>query len=180
MLETTIRLLEIQGYHATGLNQIVTESATPKGSIYFHFPGGKEHLVAEAILLAGERIRIKVEKELKEHTDLGEAIKAFVSVIACDLKDSDFRKGCPVAGVAMEASATHERLRTTCEQVYDSWFQLINQRLVAAGYSREEADSWTLFIWSSVEGGLLLSRSRQSTKPLETVANQLQMLFSKS
>jgi TetR/AcrR family transcriptional repressor of lmrAB and yxaGH operons len=179
MLETTITLLELQGYHATGLNQIVAESATPKGSIYFHFPGGKEHLVAEAILLAGEQIRMKVEKELRKHTDLGDAVKAFVSVIACDLKDSEFRRGCPVAGVAMEASATNERLRSVCEQVYDSWFQLVKQRFIEDGYSTEEANSWTLFIWSSVEGGLLLSRSRRSTQPLEVVANQLQKLFSK-
>ncbi|MGJ3247673.1 MAG: TetR/AcrR family transcriptional regulator [Elainellaceae cyanobacterium] len=178
MLETTISLIELQGYHATGLNQIVQESSTPKGSLYFHFPSGKEQLAAEAILLAGKQVKQKVEQALKSSDDLGTAIKSFVLAIACELETSDFRKGCPVATVAMEASATHDTLRQACEAVYSSWFELVSQRFITSGFDPVETESWTLFIWSAVEGSLLLSRNRRSTKPLETVANQLEILLS--
>ena len=33
-IEATCDLLEAQGYHATGVNQIVAESGAPKGSLY--------------------------------------------------------------------------------------------------------------------------------------------------
>ena len=49
MVVTTAKLLQRQGYNGTGLNQIVAEAEAPKGSLYFHFPGGKEQLAAEAI-----------------------------------------------------------------------------------------------------------------------------------
>ena len=42
IVEKTSALLERQGYHATGLNQIVAESETPRGSLYYYFPHGKE------------------------------------------------------------------------------------------------------------------------------------------
>ena len=49
IIQTTSNLIENQGYHATGLNEIVKESGAPKGSIYYYFPDGKEGITAEAV-----------------------------------------------------------------------------------------------------------------------------------
>jgi TetR/AcrR family transcriptional repressor of lmrAB and yxaGH operons len=48
-IETASRLFEIKGYNATGLNEILSESGAPKGSLYYHFPKGKEQLALEAV-----------------------------------------------------------------------------------------------------------------------------------
>ncbi len=177
IIETTATLLELQGYHATGLNQIVRESDTPKGSLYFHFPGGKEELAAEALLAAGNETHRKIQAVLQTESDAGDAIAVFVLTLARELQDSDFCKGCPVATVAIETSATHDRLRQVCEQVYRSWFILVEQRLIDAGFDAAQANSWTVLIWTSIEGGLLLSRTYRSTTFLETVATQLKTLL---
>jgi TetR/AcrR family transcriptional regulator, lmrAB and yxaGH operons repressor len=44
VIQTAAGLFRAQGYHATGLNQVLAEGGLPKGSLYFHFPGGKEQL----------------------------------------------------------------------------------------------------------------------------------------
>lgn len=177
MIAATAKLLELQGYHATGLNQVLKESSTPKGSLYFHFPEGKEELAAEAILVAGAEITQKIALTLSSAEQVGDAISAFALMLAQELQDSDFRKGCPVATVAMETSATNERLRQACEQVYFSWFTLIEQRLLTAEFNSAEAKTWTTFVWASVEGALLLSRTYRSTAPLKIVAEQLRDLL---
>ena len=47
ILETTALLLRQRGYHGTSLNDILSASGAPRGSLYFHFPGGKDQLVIE-------------------------------------------------------------------------------------------------------------------------------------
>lgn len=180
MIAATAELLEYQGYHATGLNQITQVSATPKGSLYFHFPGGKEELVSESIRIAGAEIGEKIAVVLQSTEQVGDAVKAFVMLLAQELQTSDFRKGCPIAMVAMETAATSPRLRQTCEQVYASWFAQVEQRLTTAGIEPAVAASWTTLIWASIEGALLLSRTYQSTAPLETIAVHLQQLLNQS
>ncbi|GAA3331467.1 hypothetical protein GCM10020331_088170 [Ectobacillus funiculus] len=56
---------QLQGYHATGLNQILTESETPKGSLYYHFPNGKEQLAIEAVNNMKDFVQAKTEKNFQ-------------------------------------------------------------------------------------------------------------------
>jgi TetR/AcrR family transcriptional repressor of lmrAB and yxaGH operons len=180
MITATAELLQVQGYHATGLNQITQESSTPKGSLYFHFPGGKEELAIAAIEAAGAEESQKIETVLNSQADVGDAIHAFTQVLAQGLLESSFRKGCPVATVAIETSSTHEALRRICEQIYLRWFGLIEQRLLAAGFSAAETTTWATLILASVEGALLLSRNQQSVKPLEIIGEHLKALITQA
>ena len=66
-IETASRLFEIKGYNATGLNEILAESGAPKGSLYYHFPKGKEQLALESINLAGEKIKNKIKNTLDKY-----------------------------------------------------------------------------------------------------------------
>jgi TetR/AcrR family transcriptional repressor of lmrAB and yxaGH operons len=56
LLGTAADLFQRQGYHGTGLNQILAESGAPKGSLYHYFPEGKEALAAAALGRSGEEI----------------------------------------------------------------------------------------------------------------------------
>src|SRR5689334_4885847 len=55
MVESAIVLLATRGFHATSFSSVLARSAAPRGSIYHHFPEGKEQLIAAAIDLAGSR-----------------------------------------------------------------------------------------------------------------------------
>ena len=77
-VETTSRLMEIQGYHATGLNQIIKESGAPKGSLYYHFPGGKEELASEAVHQAGVNLVQLIQENLREDVPFADAVRDFI------------------------------------------------------------------------------------------------------
>src|ERR1700761_9008276 len=56
-LAAAAKLFRRQGYHGTALHDVLEAGGAPRGSLYFHFPGGKEEIGVEALTLAGEAVR---------------------------------------------------------------------------------------------------------------------------
>jgi AcrR family transcriptional regulator len=53
ILYSAAELFRRQGYAATGLKQVVAAANAPFGSLYHHFPGGKEQLGDEVLRAGG-------------------------------------------------------------------------------------------------------------------------------
>ena len=173
MIQTAAQLLWSQGFNATGLNQILEQSDTPKGSLYFHFPGGKEQLAVEALRSAGVLVTNEIARRLDRHDNVADGIADFVGAFARFLRRSNFERGCPAATVTLETSAKSEALREACLEIYDRWQAILAARLEAAGKEPERASALATLILSAVEGAMILSRARRSTQPLEAVADEL-------
>lgn len=177
LIAATSALLEAQGYHATGLNQILQESAAPKGSLYHHFPGGKEELAAEALAIAGQVITNDLDTIAEQGVDFATALSAIASVFCERLQTSDFQKGCPLATVALEMAATSDPLQHSCRDTYHAWQERIARSLIASyGWEPARASAIALFVLSAIEGALLLCRVERSTQPLERVVEELRLL----
>src|ERR1700722_19697792 len=97
ILETTATLLRRQGYHATGLNQIIDESQAPKGSLYHYFPGGKEELAAEAVQQAAIHNSGRVAMAVEAAGDTKGALRLVANAILEKLKESNFQEACPIS-----------------------------------------------------------------------------------
>jgi AcrR family transcriptional regulator len=46
MIQSAALLFREHGYSGTGFRDVIEHSGAPRGSIYHHFPGGKEELAA--------------------------------------------------------------------------------------------------------------------------------------
>jgi TetR/AcrR family transcriptional repressor of lmrAB and yxaGH operons len=175
---TAAELLQRQGYHATGLAQIVEESGAPRGSLYFHFPGGKEELAVAALRDAGDFWKQKIDDAIERAPDLGAGVVAVCKLFADALAASDWQLGCPLATVALEASASSEAVRTTCAEHFAGWEASIAARLAASGVDHEAALRMSTFALATIEGALLLARVERSSRPLEVVGDGLRNLVS--
>ena len=173
IIETTCNLLESQGYHATSLNQILAESGTPKGSLYYYFPEGKEELTAEAVARSGRSVAQSIRNRLATTEDPREAIPSFVHALAQAVEDSGFSAGGPLTTVALETVNTSERLNLACREAYDGLCDAFGEKLVAGGYAPARATQIATFIISAIEGGILLSRTNHSGDALRQVAKEL-------
>jgi TetR/AcrR family transcriptional repressor of lmrAB and yxaGH operons len=180
ILDTTCELLELQGYHATGLNQIIKDSGSPKGSLYYYFPGGKEELTAEAIARVGQVVQNRIRHYLNAVDSPADAVRQFIISVAHNVESSGYRAGGPITTVAMETASSNERLRQECQRIYSSWQSEFAERLISGGYSTAVANSLASVIIAALEGGIILCRSSRSPQPLITVAEAMAVLIEHS
>jgi TetR/AcrR family transcriptional regulator, lmrAB and yxaGH operons repressor len=179
-ISTTCELLELQGYHATGLNQITKESGSPKGSLYYYFPGGKEELTAEAVQHVGEMVAGRIRTALATEADPAQAVRRFFLQVAQGVESSGYRTGGPITIVAIETAATSERLRELCHTIYGSWQAAFQARLEAGGIAPVKAEMLACHIVASLEGCIILCRTGRTPEPLRQVAELVYVLINQS
>lgn len=180
IIETACLLLESQGFHGTGLNQIVQESGAPKGSLYYYFPEGKDAIAEAAIERAAQTVAARIQAALAMTPDPAEAIRQFVNTIADAVERSEFRSGGPLTTIAMETATTNARLNQACRGGYTLLQQPFAAKLSASGYDEAQAHALATFITAAIEGGTLLCRTFHSGDPLRLVAQQLSALLQAS
>lgn len=177
ILIATCDLLEEQGFHGTGLNQIISASGAPRGSLYYHFPDGKDGLAAEAIARTGELTAQRIRDGLASGAPLPQAIRGFVERIAELIERSGFRAGGPLTAVAMETATTNERLNQACRTAFQRLEGAFAAHLAASGLPTERAAELATFVTATIEGGIILSRTYHSGDPLRQVARELERLL---
>lgn len=162
LLDAARDLAESGGYHAAGLNHIIANSGAPRGSVYFHFPGGKDQLISEALARSGQDIAWLIT-EVQSPTAEG-YVTALIEMLADRLEASAWRKGCPVATVALDVASSNGTIQKACSAAYASWEQALQDRL--AGYGCADADELATTVLALIEGALILARTRRSREPL--------------
>ena len=177
IVETTCELLELQGYHATGLNQIIKESGSPKGSLYHYFPGGKEELAGEAVQRVGEAVLQRIRYNLAAVDDPADAIRGFMLLIAQNVELSGFRAGGPITTVALETASSSDELRAVCHTIYEQWQAAFAEKLANTGVPIARARRLAALTVTAIEGGIILCRTSRSREPLEHAAHEIGWLI---
>ncbi|MGW7088348.1 LmrA/YxaF family transcription factor [Streptomyces sp. NPDC054871] len=180
ILRTAADLFQRQGYGATGLNQVLAESGAPKGSLYFHFPRGKEQLAAEAVALAGGEMGARMASVVGSAGGAEEAVLGVGELLARGLRESGFRDGCPVATVALEQAGGEGPISDVCQVTYGSWLSGLAEAFRAWGAADEEADELAELVMSSLQGALLLAQVRRDTAVVSSVARRVGSVVARS
>ena len=173
MVNATIKLLSRQGYHGTGLNEIVAEAHAPKGSMYHHFPGGKEQLVAEAIVFAGQY----VTNRIKAGASAIEVAEILTDRLVRRLEKTDFADGCAIASSTLDVASISAPVRAACATTFSDWQDVLVERLVDEGAADADARRAATVVIAAVEGALVLSRATADTAPLQRVRESLPHLL---
>ena len=174
MIETTARLLQHRGYYGTALSDILEASGAPRGSLYFHFPGGKDQLVLEATRAAVEETTEALRQSLADAATPAAGVRAFMEAAAGLMRQSDYTFGCPVAPVILDASGGQPDLAQLCRRAFEDWTHMLRESFAAAGIAKTRAASLALLVCAAIEGLLLFARAYRDCGPLLTVAAELE------
>jgi AcrR family transcriptional regulator len=176
-LVAAARLFRQQGYHGTALQDILAAAGSPRGSLYFHFPKGKEEIGAAALSIAGEAVR----QAIADAAETSESAEMFVIRVArdmaSDLEKSGFKEGCPIATAALETSAQSDVLGAAARNAFQKWELEIKRGLFRFGIPAGEADLTATLVLSQLEGALLLARTYRSLEPMHRAERALKRLL---
>jgi TetR/AcrR family transcriptional repressor of lmrAB and yxaGH operons len=175
-LAAAARLFRQQGYHGTALHDILAVGGSPRGSLYFHFPNGKEEIGEAALTLAGEAVRhaIAGAAETSENAEI--FLVRIIRGMAADLERSDYKEGCPIATTALETAAQSEVLGAATRSAFQKWELEIKRGLERFGMTSGDADLLATQVLSQLEGALLLARTYRSLEPIQRAEQAVKLL----
>jgi TetR/AcrR family transcriptional regulator, lmrAB and yxaGH operons repressor len=177
LLETAGQVFRWQGFHATGLDEILKRSGTPKGSLYHYFPSGKDQLAIEALRYVSGLLERRASVILSSNSDPLRALRMLFEFTAKTLSESGFRDGCPIAAVTLDVASERNLIREACEQSLQKWLDVFVQHFRRAGLTTARAKSIATLCFAALEGGLILSRAQKNIAPLNAIADELIQLI---
>jgi TetR/AcrR family transcriptional repressor of lmrAB and yxaGH operons len=175
-LAAAAKLFRQQGYHGTALQDILATSGSPRGSLYFHFPGGKEQIGEAALALSGEAVRQGIARAAEASESAEIFLLRMVRAMAAELERSDYREGCPIATAALETSAQSEVLGAATRGAFQKWELEIKRALFRFGMPAGDADLVATMVLNQLEGALLLARTYRSPEPLRRAEQAMRLL----
>lgn len=161
-------LLAKKGLQGTSFSEVLEASGAPRGSLYYHFPGGKEELVLAALAAACERALILLD-EVKGKP-AAEVAGAFLGLWRSVLAGSDFSAGCAVAAVAVAADS--RALQEGAAAAFRAWRSRLGALLIEGGIAASRAPAIAATLVSAIEGGVIMARAERSFEPFDLMASE--------
>jgi AcrR family transcriptional regulator len=183
-------LMSRRGVNATSMRDVVRHTATPRGSIGHHFPGGKQQLIEDALVFAGKQVSGPLAHLTQKQGAVG-GLHAFISLWRQTLEKTEFRAGCPVLAVAVEQfvndatdhdgmpdEAAQKRLLDLADGVFADWQRIMVTALRRQGVTPARARRLAALVIASIEGTVAMCRAARSAQPLDDVRQELELVLS--
>ncbi len=169
MVASAVDLLARRGLQATSFSEVLEHSGAPRGSVYHHFPRGKDQMIGSALDAAGTRAVELLDR--KAGAPAEEITAWFLHIWREVLIRGEFEAGCAVLAVAVAADSP-ELLDQTA-RVFRTWRRRLAELLEQGGLRAGDAQRFAAVLVASSEGAVVLARAEQSLEPFDLVAEQL-------
>ena len=181
IIESACKLFHSQGYHRTGIEDILKASKVKKGSFYFHFKN-KEALGYAVIDRYTVKAAIPLIQPLRSDGEPLDKIVALFQRQGRALKISGYKGGCPFGLLANELSDHHPGFRLKLDAVFDSWsreVQAVLNKAQKEGKMRKsiDAEAMSRFIIALLEGSALLAKTKKKSVVYQDCVKSLRLLL---
>ena len=176
MLTAASSLFRARGYEGIGIAELLEKSGAPRGSLYFHFPGGKEQIGVETVELVANAIVERMRLRRVNSPTPESYINAVFDAWAEGLSKSEFRNGCLVAIIALEMASVSEPLHKAARTAFERWETETAIAAQSWGMSEADARSFGTALMTAIEGAIVVARARSSTQAFKDSARAMKAL----
>ena len=176
MIEATIELMRGSGLSGAGINEIVRQSAAPKGSVYHFFPAGKQQIVSEALADYSGRVLEFIDAARRSQQLPGGKVGALFDAFARRVEAGQYRRSCAFGAVCLDLDADLDDLRRVIADAFDDWQALIVLHFELGDASRTR--SFAGLVLTAIEGAYIRARAERSSRPFHEAGAWLAELAS--
>jgi TetR/AcrR family transcriptional regulator, lmrAB and yxaGH operons repressor len=169
MVLSALQLIAECGVQGTSIADVLERSGAPRGSVYHHFPGGKDEIVAAAMDYMATDARAPLRA--LRGSDVAGIVTGFINLWRGVLTNSEFAAGCATAGVT--TSGESEAVRAAARRVFAVWIDDLTELLETAGVEPSKAADFAWMLFASTEGAIIFARAEHSMRALDLVEQQL-------
>lgn len=165
MLTAAVDLFGERGYEGVGIAELLARSSAPRGSLYFHFPGGKEQIGIEVVGRVGAEVAARFRGLHDSGVDLSKFIEMVFKTTAKECKDRAYVASCPMAAIATGFGEGNPKLGEAVGQAFSMWEHEIGIAAQARGMSEKSAAIFASAMLVAIEGAFVVSKAQRSSAP---------------
>ena len=179
IVDVAARLIHLQGYHCTSLDDVLRESGVGKGNFYYYFRS-KEDL---GYAIIDRVIQGFLERALEPifadpAGDPIAQVHAFLDRVLDNQRQRNCVGGCPIGNLASELSDVHEGFRQRLAGIFAAWRLRLTEVLSrgqAAGRLRAACEPAGIaqFVVAALEGAILLTKVTRDIGVMENCVEEL-------
>jgi TetR/AcrR family transcriptional repressor of lmrAB and yxaGH operons len=176
LINAAVQLFGERGYEGVGVAELLTKANAPRGSLYFHFPGGKEQIGAEAVTRVGAQVAARFHALHESGVDLDTFIERVFKTTAKESKDRGYKASCPMAAVASGFGCADVNLAAAVREAFALWEREICIAAEARGMKPKDAESFASAMLAAMEGAFIVSKAQTSSAPHINASRAMQAL----
>ncbi len=178
LLAQGVQLLMQQGYHGTGLKEILDAVQIPKGSFYNYFPS-KESFAAEVIQHYIQPFLEQLQRHLDNpEADALTALQNYFDELIQELESARFKGGCLLGNLMGEIGDTSDLCQQSLQLAvhkYQGLLVFALKKAQAEGTVRTDkpVEDMADLLLNGWQGALLRMKVEQSSDPLRLCRHSL-------
>lgn len=173
LIDAAVELFAVRGYEGVGVAEMLETAGAPRGSLYFHFPGGKEEIAVEAIHRFGEDAALQFRALGETEVTLEQFVERVFKSVAKGAKERCFNGSCPLMAVAADVGRSQGDLGTAVHEAFASWEREIVAAAMQRGLTQRNAADFASALVTALEGATVLSKSHGTTAPFIAASNAI-------
>lgn len=170
IIDITTTLFQQKGYMGVGLTEILKACNISKGSLYHHFPDGKEELLIACLQSLNDSIIQDTMRIFNEYPTTREAIKAAIDKLILDFETKGTLTGYTFSSIVNNKTSLSDPVRRACTNLYHRIQKIYFNKLLVDGFDEDKANSIAVMITASIEGGITLCITEESITPLKVIS----------
>lgn len=163
ILSAAIELFRARGYEGVGIAELLETSGAPRGSLYFHFPGGKEQIGVEVVERVGKSVALRFRALNESGVTLDDYVTRVFKTTAKECKDRGYLSSCPMAAIAAGLSSGNEKLAAAVREAFGAWEREVAAAGEARGMSTKNAQVFASALVAAMEGAFMVSKAQANS-----------------